>query len=110
MIDDLDSDLAAAVLEEFGERAAGRDIIFRRQDADGVSLDGIFDEAFVSIRQDGAADVSDVSPSILVAIDALPVPPDEFVTSDRFIVRGLAYQPWDARPAHGMTRILLKEV
>lgn len=109
MLDDTDDDLNAACLEEFGERAHGREVLFRRLGADDHSMDGIYDENFVSIRVEDGAEISDVSPSLLIRLADLPAGV-ELGQSHRFVVRGTARRVWDVQPdGHGMARVLLKD-
>ena len=109
MFDDPDDDLNDASLSEYGERARGREILFRRAGADDHPMDGIFDEAFTSIRVEDNAEISDVSPSLLIRSTDLPAGTD-LLQGDRFVVRGASYRAWDLRPdGGGMVRILLKD-
>lgn len=109
MIDDTDDDLTAACLEEFGEGARGREVLFRRPGAADHPMDGIYDENCVSIRVEDGAEISDVSPSLLIRLADLPTGV-ELGHSHRFVVRGTVRRVWDVRPdGFGMARVLLKD-
>jgi len=106
--DDLVSGMNAICVETFGE-GADTPVLFRRSGQPDHSMSGIYDESYVSIRVEDGAEISDVSPALLINLADLPPGTELRQQTDRFVVRGAARRVWDFRPdGFGMVRVLLK--